>query len=196
MWREDRALPAFFGYDVEKKEHPITWEWKPYEKAYIGRGLAFDEWQISQAWQAFAGYNTKKKERLYDIDGIVWCSLRGGGNSVTYMKPIIDYHGHAKLAFYALRTVFQRVLAGSNNVDVVYGLDDVISPVIINLGSARTVDLKILVRNMRKEIVDSKMYYNVRLSGGRTTTSLPDFKPTFPSKGYYAIEYYVINKLI
>jgi len=194
MWREDRALPAFFGYDVEKKEHPIAWEWKPYEKAYVGRGLAFDEWQISQAWQAFAGYNTKKKERLYDIDGIVWCSLRGGGNSVTYMKPIIDYHGHAKLAFYALRTIFQRVLAGSNNVDVVYGPDDVISPVIINLGDAKTVDLKILVRNTRKEIVDSKMYSNVKLSGGRTTTSLPHFKPIFPSKGYYAIEYYVSNQ--
>ncbi len=190
-WGERKALPAYSGYNVPKKQHPIAWEWKPYEKGSIGRGLTFDEWQISQAWQAFAGYETKKKERLFDIDGIVWCSLRGGGNSVTYMKPIIDYHCHAKLAFYTLRTVFQKTLAASSDADVVYGPDDIISPAIINLGDARTVDVKILVSNMNKETVDSKLYSNVKLPAGRTVTSLPDFKPAFPSKGYYVIEYYV-----
>ncbi|GAF78087.1 unnamed protein product, partial [marine sediment metagenome] len=85
----------------------------------------------------------------------------------------------------------QRVLAGSNDVDVVYGPGDVISPVIINLGNAREVELKILVRNTDKEIVDSKVYSNVKLPAGRTVTSLPDFKPAFPLEGHYAIEYYV-----
>ena len=42
----------------------------------------------------------------------------------TYQKPLIDYEGVAKLAFYAHATVFQNTFACSDNVDVVYGPAD------------------------------------------------------------------------
>ena len=69
-----------------------------YDEGSIGRKLTADEWRESQAWQALSGYNTAKQARQHDIDSIVWCTLRGGGNSGTYMKPLIDFDDHIKLA--------------------------------------------------------------------------------------------------
>ena len=173
--------------------HIHSYEWK-YDVGSIGRFLTFDEWQESQAWQAFAGYNISKKMRIHDVDGMLWCPLRGGGNSVTYMKPLIDYFCNAKLSFYTLRMAYQRVLAGSNNIDVAYGPKDKIEPVILNLGKKKTVDLKIVIRNMKEDAVYQKIYKDVHLPSGRTAIFLPKFKPVFPSKGYYGVEYYLIEK--
>ncbi|MCK4815808.1 glycosyl hydrolase family 2, partial [bacterium] len=170
--------------------HLQSYEWG-YDEGSIGRKLTVNEWQESQGWQAFSAYESMRKQRILDYDGFSWCCLHGGANTATYKKPLIDCCDCAKLAFYTNKMIFQRVLAGSNNVDVVYGPDDVISPVIINLGDAKTVELTILVRKTNKEVVDKKTYSNVNLSEGRTVTSLPDFNPAFPSKGYYAIEYII-----
>jgi hypothetical protein len=164
---------------------------KSYDAGSIGRRLTADEWRASQAWQAIAGYNMAKNARLADIDGIVWCPLRGGGNGVTYMKPLIDYEGHAKLVFYALRAVFQPVFPASHNVDIVYGPADAIVPVIMNLGDARTVDLIVRIRDVRQTVVQEKAYPAVKLSAGRTIATLPEFKPAFPAPGPYGIEYHV-----
>ena len=79
----------------------------------LGRKLTADEWRESQAWQALSGYNTAKQARQHDIDSIVWCTLRGGGNSGTYMKPLIDFEDHIKLAFYAYRSTLQKYYAAS-----------------------------------------------------------------------------------
>jgi len=170
-----------------------SYEWD-YDTGSIGRRLTASEWQQSQAWQAFSAYESMKKQRILDYDGFSWCCLHGGPNTGTYKKPLIDCLGNAKLAFYTNKMVFQKILAASNNVDVVYGPNDEISPVIMNLGPARTVKLMILVRNAKDQIIDSKTYPVVNLSPGRTVTSLPDFKPAFPSPGYYAIEYMVTRQ--
>ena len=94
-------------------------------------------------------------------------------------------------SFYANKMVFQNVIGGSNNVDVVYGPDDTISPVIINLGNKQTVNLIILVKNIKDQIVDNKKYYDITLKAGRNVVPLRNFKPHFPSEGYYAIEYII-----
>lgn len=65
-----------------------------------------------------------RKKRWLDFDGLNWCSLRGGPNSATYMKPMVDYFDSAKLAYYTVGMSFQRVLAESRNVDVTYGPED------------------------------------------------------------------------
>jgi hypothetical protein len=59
----------------------------------------------------------------------------------------------------------------------------------MNLGPERTVDLTVEVKNMTGKVIDSAAYKSVHLPGGRTVISLPEFKPSFPSEGYYAIEY-------
>ena len=50
---------------------------------------------------------------------------------------------------------------------------------------------EIVVRNMNNEIVDQKIYPRVVLRAGRTVTGVSEFKPVFPSNGYYAVEYCV-----
>ena len=106
-------------------------------------------------------------------------------------KPLIDCYSHAKLAFYVNAMAFQRILAGSNDVDVVYGSGDKIKPVILNLGESRSVKLTVVVKNTDKKEIDRHTYNNVILPEGRTVTTLPEFKPNFPSPGYYAVEYIV-----
>jgi len=167
-----------------------SYEWK-YDDGSIGRKLTADEWRESQAWQAFSAYESMKKQRWLDYDGFSWCCLHGGANTVTYKKPLIDYHGHPKLAWYTNKMVFQRILAGSGDVDVVYGPGDTIKPIVMNLGDGRTVDLTLEIRSLDGSRVDSKLYQGVVLPAGRTVTELSPFKPTFPSDGYYAVEYIV-----
>ncbi len=167
-----------------------SFEWE-YDIGSIGRKLEFDEWAESQAWQAFAGYEVSKKFRLYGVDGMLWCPLRGGGNSVTYMKPLIDFDGHAKQSFYSLKTVFQKVLAASDNVDIVYGPDDSILPVVMNLGDAKNVEVIITVRDAHGNEVESKVYKNTFLPAGRSVVVLPEYKPEFPEENCYGIEYMV-----
>ncbi len=65
---------------------------------------------------------------------------------------------------------------------------------IINIGDERQVDLEIIVYNLKNEIIEKKIYPDVKLAAGRTVTSLLEFRPSFPSDGYYIIEYIVKQK--
>ena len=194
----------FFNWEHEESIAQPNWELskgKPwhlfhsYEHGYdvgsIGRKLDFGEWRASQGFQAFAAYESMKKQRLHGVDGFSWCCLRGGANSGTYKKPLIDSLGHAKLAWHIHKTVFQRVFAGSDNVDVVYGPDDRITPVIMNLDEAKTVDLQIIVRNTDGQEVQRFTFENIALKCGRNETRLEPIKVDFPKPGTYAIEYLV-----
>ena len=157
-------------YRVHSYEHS-------YDEGSIGRQLEVDEWQTSQAWQAFAGFELTKKMRLLDFDGNQWCPLRGGGNTATYKKPLVDYTGHAKLSYYVYGSMLQETVAASDNVDVVYGPDDKINPVIFNIGERKMVNLSVNIRLPDGSLLFTKMYENVELPGGRSQTRLPGFIP-------------------
>jgi len=161
----------------------------PYDDATIGRKLSTAEWLQSQAWHAFSAYESIRKMRWLDYDGFSWCCLHGGANNATYMKPLIDYLGYAKLAWYANKMAFQNILAGSDNVDVVYGPADTISPIILNLGSAQTVTLDIEIKDTKGNLIEKKDFPPVELPPGRTLTRLPSFQPKLSISGPYAIEY-------
>jgi len=167
-----------------------SYEWS-YDEGSIGRKLETDEWRESQAWQAFSAYESMKKQRMLDYDGFSWCCLHGGANSGTYKKPLTDCFFRAKLAFYANAMVFQNVMAGSADVDVVYGPGDSVTPMILNLGDETTVTCEVTVKNAVGDTVDGKVYENITLPVGRTVTKLPPFKPSFAGNGYYAVEYTV-----
>jgi hypothetical protein len=146
-WRELREYPgeyrssflnskerAYFNFEHQESTAQPNWnlvrgkpwyqfhsyEWD-YDIGSIGRRLSMDEWKESQAWQAFSAWEAIKKMRFLDYDGFSWCCLPGGANSVTYKKPLIDYTGVAKLAWHVNKMVFQKTVAGSHDVDVVYG---------------------------------------------------------------------------
>lgn len=194
---------AYFDFESEESAGQPNWnlrkgkpsyQIKSYELEYdegsIGRQLTVDEWEISQAWQAFSGFEAYKKKRWLDYDGLAWCTLHGGGNTATYQKPLIDYYGHAKLSFHAIKMAFQPTLAGSNNVDIVYGPDDKIEPVIMHLGNAAEVNLLVTVKNMDGDVVEQKEYKNILLNEGRTSTVLESFQPNV-QEGYFVLNYHI-----
>ena len=167
-----------------------SYEWN-YDEGTIGRRLTLDEWQASQSWQAFSAWEAMKKLRMLDYDGFSWCTLHGGPNSGTYMKPIIDVQGHAKLAYWANRMVFQPTVAGSGNVDIVYGPDDALTPVVLHWGEARRATLTITIQNEAGETVEEKTFADVALPAGRQSVALPAFKPSWRQEGHYRVLYRV-----
>ena len=168
-----------------------SYEWG-YDEGSVGKKLLQSEWRESQAWQAFSAYEAIKKQRKLDYDGFSWCCLHGGANAATYKKPIIDFLGYAKLACNIHKNAYQPVLAGSNNVDVVYGPDDAIIPMILNLGEGKRVKLTVEVKDhINGKLIDRKVYRSVSIPEGRTVTELESFKPEFNQEGLYFIQYLV-----
>jgi hypothetical protein len=168
----------------------MSYEWHS-DEGSIGRKLTADEWRESQAWQSFSAYEAMRTMRQIGYDGFSWCCLHGGPNTATYKKPLIDFLGYPKLAWYAHRMVFQRILAGSSDVDTVYGPDDRIHPVICNLGENITVTLEIVIKDVNNTIIDQCVYEHIRLPAGRGVTNLPAFRPQNVSDGNYGIEYLI-----
>ncbi len=195
---------AYFDFEHEESMAQPNWELlrgKPYYRVHsyewdydngtIGRKLDLEEWEASQGWQAFSAWEAMKKMRMLDYDGFSWCTLHGGPNSGTYMKPIIDVQGHAKLAYWANKMVFQPTVAGSGNVDIVYGADDTLTPVILHWGEARRAKLTVTIQNEAGEKVDEKIFADVALPAGRQAVKLPAFKPSWQKEGHYRILYVV-----
>jgi len=180
-WNLRKGKP---GYQV------MSYEWG-YEKGSIGAYLTPEQWLVSQAWQAFSGFEAYKKKRWLDYDGLAWCCLRGGGNTATYQKPLIDYYDHAKLGFYAAKMAFQPVLACSKNVDLVYGPSDPVPLVVMNLGDEKKVDVKIDVKTLSGKVVFSKTFSGIILQEGRTFKDLELDIEKKLKPGYYAFEYNV-----
>lgn len=196
---------AYFDFENEESIGQPNWKLrkgkpsyqiKSYELKYdvgsIGRELSVDEWQESQAWQAFSAFEAYKKKRWLDYDGLAWCTLHGGGNTATYQKPLIDFYGHAKLAYYAVKMALQNTLAGTHNVDMVYGPEDKVKPVIMHLGNEMVVDLVVNIQDLNGNVVASEKYVNVALESGRTVKTLAEFKPNVED-GYYILIYKIVN---
>lgn len=168
-----------------------SYEWL-YDEVTIGRRLTLDEWKESQAWQAFSAWEAIKKMRWQGYDGFSWCTLHGGPNSGTYNKPIIDMHGHAKLAYWTNKMAFQPTVSGSYNVDVAYGPDDKLSPVILHYGKAGNAKLIVTIQSLQGRIIEQKEYDNIRIPEGRETILLQPFQPSWTEKGYYIIKYELV----
>jgi len=170
-----------------------SYEWD-YDEGSIGRKLMADEWKASQAWQAFSAWESMKKQILLGYDGFSWCTLHGGANSGTYKKPLIDNLGHPKLAYYVNKMIFQRTWAGSNNVDVVYGPDDSIFPVINHLGKNEKVDLLVQLKTLEGEIIDKRIFKNIELKEGHSIKELSSFRFRNVNNGIYVITYDIMGR--
>lgn len=197
---------AYFNFEHEESAAQPNWElsrgkpwykiqsyeW-PYEEGSIGRKLQAGEWRASQAWQAFSAWESMKKQMLLGYDGFSWCSLRGGANSGTYQKPLIDNLRHPKLAYYANQMAFQRTWAGSDDVDVVYGPEDEITPVIHHLGEAARVHLRVTLVDADRNELERKEFQDIQLNGGRDTVRLPGFRFRNIREGYGYIVYEIFK---
>lgn len=185
---EITGQPNWNLYKGKPMYHVASYE-DYYDEGSIGRRLTFDEWRESQAWQAFGAYETICKCRWLDYDGLSWCNLRGGQNTATYQKSLVDYYGQAKMAYYAHRMAFQEILACSGNVDVVYGPEDRIPVLILNLGVEKTVNLQIEIRTADGEGVYRKELPHLTVPEGRSRIKVNDLALPELAEGIYSIEY-------
>lgn len=182
-WKVHQGKPS---YQVASYEHF-------YDEGSIGRKLTFDEWLTSQAWQALGAYETVVKCRWLDYDGLSWCNLRGGQNTCTYMKSLVDYYGQPKLAYYAHQMAFQNVLALSGNVDIVYGPEDTVPIILLNLGPERTVTLQVQAVDVSGTVVLERTFADILLPAGRSVTSVADLSlPNLPD-GLYSFVYRICH---
>ncbi len=80
-------------------------------------------------------------------------------------------------------------MADSADVNVVYGPDDLVTPVVIHWGDERTADLTVVVKTIDNETVQQKTYEGINLPAGREAVVLEPFMPETEQDGYYVIEY-------
>ncbi len=193
---------AFFDFESEEtigqpnwdllRGSPIWHVWSyehKYDEKSVGRLLTFDEWELSQAWQALSAIESYRKKRLLDYDGMFWCSMDGGGNTGTYQKPLTDHLGHTKIAFHAVRMIFQPTIAGSGNVDVSYGPKDTIPVRVMHLGDARKVDVTVRLRTPEGKLLAEKRWEGIELPAGRSVVKVADWLPPRDIRGMVAVEY-------
>ena len=165
-----------------------SYEWD-YEKGSIGRNLQADEWRASQAFQAFSAWESMKIQTMAGVCGFSWCSMESGPNMFTYQKPLVDPFYVPKLAFHANRMAFNRIWAASDDVDVVYGPQDEIRPVIFNMEDTCTVNLTIELQNASGRVVERKQFKNIEVAAGRSTTRLEGFRFRNNREGCYFVVY-------
>ncbi len=193
---------CYFNFEHEESIAQPNWElarkepWykiQSYEKNYdtgnIGRPLRDDEWRVGQAYQAFAAWESMKKQTLAGVSGFSWCSMESGPNMFTYQKPIVDPFRVPKLAFYANHMVFGRLWAGSDDVDVAYGPGDEIRPVIFNLDEACSVNLTVELKNVKGKVLERRVFKNIPVAAGRSVTRLAPFRFKNSTEGQRFIVY-------
>ena len=137
-----------------------------------------------------------KMQTLAGVCGYSWCTMESGANMFTYQKPLIDPFCVPKLAFYANRMAFQRIWAGSDNVDVVYGPGDTIRPVIFNLDEACTVNLVVELQNAKGRTLEKKQFRNIHVPAGRSVTRLDAFRFRKSSEGCCFVVYNIYKQKI
>ena len=165
-----------------------SYEWD-YEKGSIGRNMQADEWRASQAFQAFSAWESMKIQMLAGVCGFSWCSLESGPNMFTYQKPLVDPFYVPKLAYHANRMAFNRLWAGSDDVDTVYGPEDEIRPLVFNMGEACKLNLTVELQTPQGRVIERKQYKSVEVAAGRSTTRLDAFRFRHSKPGCYFVVY-------
>lgn len=157
----------------------------------LGFRVTWDEWQLSQAWQALAAFYSTKQLRLQDTDAMLWCCLMSGANDGGYMKPPIDMYGYPKLAFFTLRELFSPLCVVSADVEPLKAADFAITPVVFGTKLGKTYTVTVTVTDEAGNELDRHVYDGVIGRNGRT--DLPAWQPQVTEDGYYRIAYSVTD---
>ena len=125
--------------------------------------------------------------RYLGADGLMWCSLNGGANDASYIKPPIDFYGYKKQAFYALKEGFAETICFDKKAEVAYNGKYVCEPVLTGAEKGKTYNVKIEIKNQSGEVVCEKT------TTVKATAFTFDFEPfeVQLKDGYYSVEYLV-----
>ena len=185
-------------YAIIGRQNPETKEAKtfinkdsyelPNEASALGKCFEDDEWELSQAFQALCADVSTKQLLRYDADGMLWCCMWGGANNASYLKPIIDFHGYKKMAYYSLQQAFQKEVAFNEKPDVLWGESYKISPMLFGLEKGERYILNIKIACMSGKVVEEKNYPSFIASGERMRI-LSTWEPNLTKTGYYTVNY-------
>lgn len=157
------------------------------EKRAFGEAYEKLDFKLSQAYQSLCAYNTVKYMRYLGADGLMWCSLSGGANDGSYIKPPIDFYGYKKQAFYALKEGFAETICFDKKVGVAYNGKYVCEPVLTGAEKGKTYNVKIEIKNQSGDIVCER-WFEVKATA--FTFDLNPFEVDLKD-GYYSVEYLV-----
>lgn len=159
------------------------------EFASLGVWLSDEEYELSQAHQALCALYANKKMRMLDIDGMLWCCLQGGANDGAYLKPIIDFYGYAKFAYYILRDYYRNNYCIIDCDGPFWNTNTTLKPVLI--AEEGEYQVKVIMADEKDRIVFEKEYCVV---ANTWQTSLAPCIPNLKNKGYYTITTETIKK--
>ena len=174
-----RACP----YVPEAKEYfnPNSYELGN-EEASLGGYLSDEEFELSQAHQALCALYAVKKMNILGADGMYWCCLQSGANDGSYLKPIIDFYGYAKLAFYMLRDVYEKSYCVLDCDGPIWNGSSKIRPVLITHESGE-YEVTVTVKDENGKTVLEKR----AVQKANDTTRLDEIEFAFEKSGYYSI---------
>ncbi len=183
-------------YAVIGRQNPNVPEAKEYfnDKSYeygdesvIGYDFTGDRWLLSQGYQAIAAKYCSKKMLSLGADGLLWCCLTGGANDGSYLKPIVDFYGYPKLAFYALREAFQEGICFQNDVDVLWGKGHKLKPLIVCTPDGKAHSIQTEIYDEKGKVVFSKKWERIIFT--RRRIDLPEEEISLQEDGYYKIKF-------
>ena len=110
----------------------------------------------------------------------------GGANNASYLKPMIDNYGYAKLGFYTMREAFADAEIALADVDTKKGANFTVAA---NLYGKRgcTYAISAVIKNEGGEAVASYDYGTVACTAEQMP--LPTWDSGIAVSGYYAIEF-------
>ena len=183
-------------YAIIGRQNPETQEAKefinkdsyelPNEASALGQCFSDDEWELSQAFQALCTDVATKQLLRYGADGMLWCCLWGGANNASYLKPIVDFYGYKKLAYYSLQQAFQETVCFNENPDVLWYDNYQIRPMVCGLKQGKRYSVVVKIFSEMGEMVIEKVYPKFIAKDDRNV--LDTWKPNL-ANGYYRIEY-------
>jgi len=169
--------------------HPGQWE-----KERLGRNLDFNEWELSQAYQALVMYNNIAVFRTEDADGLAICTGAEGRHNGEYFKGLRDMHRRPKLAYYVTGDAYRPLFIEGLNGDSVLGPGDALRPVIVNEGPPLTADIGVTVRDESGRDVYSELIERVDVPGwGNVRPDVEIFPKNLRDGGYYYVEFNVME---
>lgn len=154
----------------------------------LGFIFSDEEWELSQAFQALCAAVATKQLRRLGVDGMLWCCLTGGANNTSYLKPIIDFYGYKKLAYYQLKEAFKQVTAFNESPDVLFYSGYKIRPIVVGADAEKTYALDVEIYDEQGRMATSKSFGTFVVK--EQNLLFEEWAPKLAS-GYYTIRYTV-----
>lgn len=166
------------------------------EKERLGRPLRIlqdSEVNISQANQGLSLVQSLFAVRFSLADGMTIQLLTDGLAEGQYHKGVCDIYRNAKLGYFAAQMAFQPLVTGGQDFDFVLGSGD---PLHLQVSAdsplwGKHAQLTLEVVDESGGIVDKKQMLCI-LEANQRVTSLGNYTPRFPGKGFYLLRYDVM----